>query len=96
MSKPDIMSTDPKSILAWLRGREIRTVQRYLSGNPDRKKESTVRWIMIALIESEGESRFRGHQRGIELGRIDYGYYKREKRRRKKRAEKKAKELDEP
>lgn len=81
MSKPEIGKMDPKSILTWLREREIKRVQEYLSGNPKRRKESYIRYIMIALIESEcGFRRTR-----IELGRIDYGYYKRTKRRRQKR-----------
>ncbi len=83
MSKPEIGKMDPKSILAWLKEREIRRVREYLSGNPKRKKESYIRYIMIALIESECDFR----RTGIELGRIDYGYYKREKRRRQKRVE---------
>jgi len=74
--------TNPRTLLEWFKDREIERVRKYLSGNPDRKKESYIRYIMIALIESECGL----HGTGIELGRIDYGYYKREKRRRQRRA----------
>lgn len=87
MSKPEIGKMDPKSILAWLREREIKRVQEYLSGNPKRRKESYIRYIMIALIESECNFR----RTGIELGRIDYGYYKQTKRRRQLKKKKEAK-----
>lgn len=82
MSKPEIGKMDPKSILAWLKEREIRRVREYLSGNPKRRRESYIRYIMIALIESECGL----HGTGIELGRIDYGYCKQEKRRRQKKS----------
>jgi len=69
-----------REILETLEEREIKRVQEYLSGNPRRRKESYIRYIMIALIERESGL----HGTGIELGRIDYGYYKRTKRRRQR------------
>ena len=77
-----------RAYLDWFKDREIERVQKYLSGNLDRKKESDVRSTMIFLIQ--GACNIRGN--GIELGRIDYGYYKREKRRRQTRAKRKLRE----